>query len=862
MANNNHFKLTLDTLAPSGSISAERYYNANGVVNIVKGDATQMSVWFDSKENGDRADASEFITATDKVDTTFSADGNYYYHVVLRDDVGNESEVYNTSVITYDITKPEVTSVSINNGDAYTNNPEVTVDVEFADALSGVVSIQLSGDIATQPVHTLTPEEALAGKVTLSATLNTLTTEDGQEGANRVVKAVVTDAAGNTSVESSDSISFDTVVPEGALYLRDADNESNLPEYVNSTAFTAQIDINDDHSDIVGYKIWGDFSTTDNISTGTTKPATFTTVEAGTDPINLSLYFTSSDGKKTVNVEIIDRASNITILESKSVNLIQTAAEVSITSDVSYVSAVDGFNVATITTKVTASTDVKSWVLMNGDNTLKSGTGAVPETIAVSSADLGEEGAKSLTLVVTDIAGNSATSTAVVVTVDKTGPVASDIAVNAWYKASAGFVASATDDGAGMKYMQAWVSTTANDEVAKGEQLDYVATTAGDTSKFDWTGVEQGDNYVHIKYTDAVGNVTIAHSAKFGFDNVAPEAGSISIPKYTNSPSINATISYNDATSGVQQMKVWGDITSAATENEASWVDVATSYAITLTAGDGNKTVNVKFRDVAGNESVTPYASATGELDQTAPGATLALRTADDSAAQPGYTPVAQFAAHVSGGDDALTGTATEYLLYGDFSYDSQSAQGVTETSAVWQALTYEEGQQYMVVKNMFATSDDGTKNIYLKVKDNAGNVSAVAQQAFVYDTTAPSVIVSGVDYNRISKMHTARTDNASKFNDETNFVFTPDAAIQAYKVCAYADQASAEEGSHNDPAIPTSAGSVNMVATGLSSAEAVSAMIRGADLEAASAGDGVKIVVVYVQDLAGTWSVAAEFAV
>lgn len=108
--------------------------------------------------------------------------------------------------------------------------------------------------------------------------------------------------------------------------------------------------------------------------------------------------------------------------------------------------------------------------------------------------------------------------------------------------------------------------------------------------------------------------------------------------------------------------------------------------------------------------------------------------------------------------------------------------------------------------------------------------------------------------------MHTARTDNASKFNDETNFVFKPDSVIQAYKVCAYGSEAAAESGSYKDNSIGYEFGSVNMSATGISSADPVNAMIKGADLEAASNSDGIKIVVVYVQDLAGTWSVAAKF--
>ena len=860
MANNNHFQLTLDTLAPSGSISAQRYYKANGSVSITKGDATQMSVWFDSKAIGDRGDATAFIAANDSITTDFIDDGNYYYHLVLRDDVGNESEVYNTKIITFDKTAPVVNSVSIKDGASYTTSSSVPVKITFEDALSGVVTVQLAGDITAQPAHSLTAEEIKAGAVTLNVELTALAAEGEEEGATRTVTATVTDAAGNVSDSKEDSIELDTVAPTGALYLKTSDGSANLPGFVNSTEFMAQIDIDNIHSDVIGYKIWGD------VEGATEEPASYTPVSVGTDPIEVILNFTTGDGKKTVRAKIIDEAGNETTLTSwDKTARAQTAATVAITSNRAYISKVEGFTTATISTTVTGgSSATKSWRLLAGETAIKSGTGAVPATIEVTTSDapLNAEGAHELKLEVTDVATNVVVSDSITVTSDFTGPVASTITVNPWYKAHAGFVASAADDGAGMKFMQAWISTNANDTNAQGTEIEYADTTAADTSKFDWTHVAQGNNYVHIKYTDVVGNVTYAHSTAFGFDNIAPEAGSISAVKYTNTRSITVTIGYKDATSGVSKMKVWGDIESAATESDAAWVNVASSHSVTLTNGDGQKTINVKFIDVAGNESVAPYASTSVELDQTAPNATLALYIADGSAAQPSYTPIAKFAAHISGGDDALIGTAVEYLLYGDFTYGSQAAQGLTEDDAQWTKLSYAEGQQYMLIDNMFATSSDGTKHIYLKVKDNAGNISQAASQAFVYDTTAPTVTVSDVDYNRISKMHTARTDNASKFNDETHFVFTPDSVIQAYKVCAYANEAAATSGSYKDNSIGKEFGSVNMSATGLDSADPVNAMIKGADLEAASAGDGVKIVVVYVQDLAGTWSVAAEFSV
>lgn len=862
MANNNHFLLTLDTLAPSGSISAPRYFKENGKITIVTDDAQKMYVWFDDKDAGVRGDApADFIDAAKEIMSTFEADGNFYYHLVLVDDVGNESEVYNTEMITFDQTAPVVNSVSIKNGASYTISRSVPVEVTFEDALSGVVTVELAGDIA--PVtHSLTADEIEAGKVVLTVELNALTVEEGEEGADRIVTAIVTDAAGNVSVSKEDTIKLDTVAPTAALYLKTPDGSANLPAFVNKTEFMAELDIDTAHSDVIGYKVWGD------VEGAASEPVSYTTVPVGTDPIQAIFNFTTGDGPKTVNAKVIDEAGNETLLAPwTKTALAQNVATAAIISDKAYISKIDGFTTAIIsTTVVEGSAATKSWRLLSGETVVKSGEGAVPATIEVTTADapLTAEGAHELKLEVTDVATSVVVSDPITVTSDFTGPVASTITTDAWYNKTAGFVASAADGTAGMAYMQAWVSNKANDEEAKGTEIAYAATSAADVNKFDWSSATQSaENYAHIKYTDAVGNVTYAHSAAFGYDTVAPKAGSISIPEYNNTPSINATISYDSTdVSGVAEMKVWGDIEAAATEVDAQWVTVATSYAVTLTKGDGNKTLYVKFRDVAGNESIEPYATTTGELDETVPAATLALRVADDSAALPAHSSVAKFAAHVSGGDDAAEGKAVQYLIYGDFSYGAQSAQGVTEATAVWTDLVYVDGQTYMVVSDMFMTEGEGNKNVYLKVKDNAGNISAAAAQVVYYDPSAPEVVVSGVDYNRISLMPTPRHDNAAKLNNETHFVFTPSEPIQAYKVVAYADQASAEAGSYADAAMPSDGGSVNMAATGLNSADAVSAKICGADLQSAVPGDGIKIITVYVQDLAGTWSVAAQFAV
>lgn len=66
------------------------------------------------------------------------------------------------------------------------------------------------------------------------------------------------------------------------------------------------------------------------------------------------------------------------------------------------------------------------------------------------------------------------------------------------------------------------------------------------------------------------------------------------------------------------QMKVWGDISGgAATEGAASWQTFNAALPVTVTAGDGIKTLNVRLRDDVWNESTVASDSIT--VDSTAP---------------------------------------------------------------------------------------------------------------------------------------------------------------------------------------------------------------------------------------------------
>ena len=162
-----------------------------------------------------------------------------------------------------------------------------------------------------------------------------------------------------------------------------------------------------------------------------------------------------------------------------------------------------------------------------------------------------------------------------------------------------------------------------------------------------------------------------------------------------------------------------------------------------------------------------------------------------------------------------------------------------TEADAAWETFT--------ASKAVTLTGGDGLKTVYVKVRDDVGNETAAVSDSITLDTAVPAVTVTGPDKSKISKV--------SGFNSAV-IHFTSDVAFEEYKVCVVPASSSLQSAG---TVIPTTNGSENTSgsAGGYAADTNISVTICGADLETASAGDGVKIVKVFVRNAAGTWSVA-----
>lgn len=166
-----------------------------------------------------------------------------------------------------------------------------------------------------------------------------------------------------------------------------------------------------------------------------------------------------------------------------------------------------------------------------------------------------------------------------------------------------------------------------------------------------------------------------------------------------------------------------------------------------------------------------------------------------------------------------------------------------TEAAASWES--------YATTKSVTLPSGDGTKIVYIKVRDAIGNAVATAASATIeLDTTVPVVTISyGPSTSTISAAGTIT---------ETTFKFTVSETFNVYKVMVV-NNTSALHDDEGSIQIGTTNGSTNMSgnAGDYPANTEITCTIKGADLAAASAGDGTKIIKVFAQDTNGLWSVA-----
>lgn len=217
-------------------------------------------------------------------------------------------------------------------------------------------------------------------------------------------------------------------------------------------------------------------------------------------------------------------------------------------------------------------------------------------------------------------------------------------------------------------------------------------------------------------------------------------------------------------------------------------------------------------------------------LDTTAPASPLISIEAGATYATAQLVNVA-----ISTSDTPTTGY--QMKLWGDVDAAYDANVQPLEASSAW--ITYDTSKQVKL------SAVDGSKTVYMKIRDDVYNVSAQASDSILLDITLPIVTVAGIDVTRISKQ---------SGKDTATFTFRSDSAFTQYKVKVVEATGT---GNTTGVLIPTTNGSTNTSGTGTYPADTpITCTLNGTDLEVASSGDGTKIIKVFVQETSGNWSV------
>jgi hypothetical protein len=185
---------------------------------------------------------------------------------------------------------------------------------------------------------------------------------------------------------------------------------------------------------------------------------------------------------------------------------------------------------------------------------------------------------------------------------------------------------------------------------------------------------------------------------------------------------------------------------------------------------------------------------------------------------------------------DGVT-TGYQMKVWGSVDPAADANIQTTEGASAWIA--------YSTSKPVTLSSGDGLKTLNVRVRDDVGNQSSPATDTITLDTAIPVITISvAASPTKISKVATF---------DTSTFQFQSDTILTSWKVKVVPAIGSLESAGTQ---IPTTGGSTNVTGGALAATTNQSVTIKGADLEAASAGDGAKIIKVFGQDAAGLWSV------
>lgn len=564
---------------------------------------------------------------------------------------GRGSEPVHASIV-YDQTAPEVAAVSINNGAQYTASAQVTLTLTAVDATSGIAAMT----IAETPAFTGAAEQPYVPALVYPL---------GAGGGLKTVYVKYRDRAGNYTAAVSASVFVSTAAPalaSAALQRGDGSAVANGAVVNQGTLWLASA-------------VTADTPLQMQISTNGSYAGVPWQPYSPLAPVLLPLPSTNVPLSINVQARVQDAVGNVLPLVSQNVS-------VDVVAPAGSVILLTSSPAGSPTVALALSADEPGYAQIS---TASSFAGAAWFAVQNTNYTLSPgDGTRLLYVRFKDAAGNVSASQIASLVLDTLPPsgvsLALDGGATAVNDASGDVVAVLTAVDAsnvtGMKLGNLVAGTCATTLAA--------APASAFSSVSVWTLASPGLNVtgtrtVCASVKDGAGNWSSPVSTTVVYDTQAPAfsaavAGAESIAGRTAKQLV--TLSLSAVSGDAAEMMV----SNFSTFTGAAWQPVALSLPHLLLAGDGAKTVYLKIKDQAGNESAT--ATPTITLDATgpdAPGLQVADVTGDGFAlssatvelrwsvpADP-YLAGFQLERFVQGVDGNFSGRATLAAAQGDY---------------------------------------------------------------------------------------------------------------------------------------------------------------------------------------------------
>ena len=648
-------------------------------------------------------------TATDtisSIDVSGLNDGTLTVSVTLTDGSGNTGSAA-TDTVNKDATAPSGYSVSLGQ-DPVTAANETAVSFTFA-----------GGEASADYAYTISSDNGgtdVTGSGTLSGATDTISGIDvsGLNDGTLTLSVTLTDPAGNAGAAATDTTEKDAGAPSG--YSVSFDQAAVNAGNADAVSFS-----------FAGAEVGADYDYTITSSHGGGSVTGSGTIATATDQIGGIDVLSLVDGTLTLSVRLTDSGGNTGSAATASVSKdVVVPSGYSVSLDQDPVTAANETAVSFTFAAAETGADFDYTITSDNGGGPVTGSGSIGSAAQqVTGIDVSglNDGTLTLSVTLTDPAGNAGTAATDTVSKDAGAPSGYSVAfdqagVNAANDAAVSFTFASAETGADYDY-----TITSNNGGGPVTGSGTIGSVAQQVSGIDVSGLNDGTLTLSVTLTDTNGNTGTAATDTVSKDAGAPSGYSVAFDQDPVTAANDTAVSFTFAsaetgadydytiTSDNGGGPVTGSGTIGSAAQQVTGIDVSG-------LNDGTLTLSVTLTDTNGNTGSASTDTAS-----------------KDAAAPSGYSVAFDQASVTSANETAVSFTFASAETGADYDYTITSDNGggsVTGSGSIGSAAQQISGIDV-------SSLNDGTLTLSVTLTDTNGNAGTAATDTVSKDAGAPS---------------------------------------------------------------------------------------------------------------------------